>query len=98
MAQSDNEFVYESAGGSDRGFGRRRFLTGVGAGFGLGLATGSALVVTLGLALVDALVEALRVGLGFAVGVGDAVRRRLGSREAVGLSTAASGWLAAEAG
>ena len=67
------------------------FSAGVGAGFGLGLATGFAWVMTLGLA-------GLRVALAFAVGVGEAVRRRSGSRVADGLSTAASGWLTAGAG
>src|SRR5829696_7217877 len=70
------------------------FSGGVGAGFGAGLATALAL----GLAVTLGLADALRVGLGLAVGVGVAVRRMSSSRLVYGLSTAASGWLAAGAG
>ena len=70
-----------------------RGSTPLGAGFATALGLGLSDALGLGLALVD-----LRLGLGFAVGVGLAVRRGFGSRMVDGLSTAASGWLAAGAG
>ena len=74
------------------------FSGGFGAGFGAGFATALGLGLAVALAGLGLALVALRVGLGFAVGVGLAVRRGFCSRMVDGLSTAASGWLAAGAG